>query len=115
MICQRCGVREAEIRLIDLTDSGAERRHLCSVCAGVGLQAFEAELARTAHANLPDGPALDAALYLAERRGTPDQRRQLALMLRERAEHEASRMTSFAIEFLSRFAPPDGLPPSAPR
>ena len=114
MVCEQCGVRDADIRLIDLTDTGAERRHLCSVCAGVGLQAFEAELARTAHANLPDGPALDAALGLAESRGTPDQRRQLALMLRERAEHEPTRMTSSAIEFLSRFAPPD-LPPSAPR
>jgi len=106
MKCQQCGVREAEVRLIDVTDSHAGQRQLCAICASGDLRTYEEEMAQEAHARLPDGPTLDAILANAERHGTPDQRRQLALMLRVRAAQEPGRLTPTALAFLAHFAPP---------
>ena len=106
MLCQHCGAREAEVRLTELMDSAAAERQLCHVCAGGHLQAFEEDLALRAHMSLPDGPALDAALARVARDGTPSQRRQIALMLKARADREPSRLTPSAVAFLNRFGPP---------
>jgi hypothetical protein len=106
MLCQQCGVREAEIQLTELTDVHLAQRQLCGICGNVDLRRFEEEAAQLGHAKLPDGSTLDAALALAERQGTPDQRRQLALALRVRAAQEPRRLTPAAKEFLARFGPP---------
>lgn len=107
MLCQQCGVREAEISLTDVTNAGIRERQVCLVCANDDLHAFESEMAQEAHANLPDGKTLDSILTLAEKQGTPDQRRQLALMLRVRAARQPGRLTPTAISFLARFGPPN--------
>ena len=106
MKCQQCGVREAEVRLIDVTDTHAGQRQLCAICASDDVRTYEEEMAHEAHARLPDGPTLDAILERAERHGTPDQRRQLALMLRVRSAQEPGRLTPTANAFLARYAPP---------
>jgi hypothetical protein len=112
MLCQQCGVREAEVHLTELTNADVGQRQLCPICANVELQVFELEMAQEAHANLPDGKTLDSILTAAEAQGTPDQRRQLALMLRVRASREPGRLTPTAIAFLARFGPPPGAGPS---
>jgi hypothetical protein len=106
MKCECCGEREAEVRVIDVTDTKSAARQLCAICANGNLRRYEEEMAHEAHARLPDGPTLDAILARAERHGTPDQRRQLALMLRVRAEEEPGRLTPAARAFFARFAPP---------
>jgi hypothetical protein len=106
MKCQQCGVREAEVRMIDVTNTHSRERQLCAICANGDLRTYEEETAQEAHSRLPDGPTLDAILANAERHGTPDQRRQLALMLRVRSAQEPGRLTPAALAFLTRFAPP---------
>ena len=103
MLCEQCGVREADVRLTEVTNARHAQRQLCPICSSVQLQAFESEMAEAAHANLPDGKILDSILTLAEREGTADQQRQLALMLRVRARQQPERLTPTAIAFLARF------------
>ena len=106
MVCQQCGAREAEVNLTELTNGRVAQRQLCSTCASVDVQRFEADMAEEAHANLPEGKTLDSILNVVALQGTPDQQRQFALMLRARAAHQPERLTPTAIAFLARFGPP---------
>jgi len=105
MLCEQCEVRGADVHLTEVTNAGIGQRQLCSICASAKVQAVETEMAEAAHANLPDEETLDSILSRVAAHGTPDQRRQLALMLRARAAQQPGRLTPTALAFLARFAP----------
>src|SRR4051812_4381539 len=107
MLCEQCGVREADAYLTEVRNAHVGQRQLCSICVTVELRAAEKEMAEAAHTNLPDGKTLDSILTLAAAQGTTDQQRQLALMLRARATQQPGRLTPTAHAFLARFGPPD--------
>jgi protein-arginine kinase activator protein McsA len=107
MLCEQCNVREADVHLTEIANASIGQRRLCSICASADVRAVETEMAEEAHARLPDGETLDVILTRAAAHGTPDQRRQLALMLRVRAAQQPGRLTPTALAFLTRFGPPD--------